>query len=196
MSLNRSQREKFVATHIAHKYNLLHILPSIEQPQLAGLYLKSFYNGTKRNRLNLPDSITNGTKFCESCGVVHIAGVNLEMQVVEKEVKASAKPERTLEYKCLQCSTTKEFTLEAAERFREDLRTTTSQPTIKGTSARNVEPHTTENASMVKKQSSGKERAKRRKMNSLSNMLNKKKEAEASKKRSLTLSLDDFLQKN
>ncbi|CEP61287.1 Snm1p LALA0_S02e10990g [Lachancea lanzarotensis] len=195
MSLNRSQREKFVATHITHKYNLLHILPGIEQTQLAGLYLKSFYNGVKRNQLCLPESITNGTKFCEQCGVVHIAGVNLEMQVVKRETKTSGKSGRTLQYKCTQCSAIKEFVFEAAEVSRDELQKSTKELVSEGTSAGKIKP-LMENESKVKKQSSAKNRAKKRKMNSLSNMLNKKKEADASKKRSLSLNLNDFLQKS
>ncbi|SCU77526.1 LAME_0A01398g1_1 [Lachancea meyersii CBS 8951] len=194
MSLNRTQREKFVSTHISHKYNLLHILPGIEQTQLAGLYLKSFYNGVKRNRLHLPEPLINGTKFCEKCGLVHIAGVNLEMEIVEKSAENNENKSRILQYRCKSCGEVKEFQCENSKSAEREAQNATSGFVAKWPSATDAASHTTTN-SKVKKLPSAKERAKKRKMSSLLSMLNKKKEANSTKK-SLSLSLEDFLQKN
>ncbi|SCU81820.1 LANO_0B04280g1_1 [Lachancea nothofagi CBS 11611] len=191
MSLNRQQREKFTASHISHKYNLVHLLPSIGQSQLSGLYLKSFYNGVKRNRLQLPEQVTDGTKFCENCGLVHIAGVNLDMKIVDNPYGNDLKT-KTLEYKCSKCGEVKHFPVERRE-FEEPQKAPESFVATWPGPQNSKKENAHSDSSKVKK-SSGKERAKKRKMNSLANMLSKKKEQEANKK-SMSLSLDDFLQK-
>ncbi|SCU93058.1 LADA_0G01112g1_1 [Lachancea dasiensis] len=195
MSLNRQQRERFTATHIAYKYNLLHYLPGIEQSQLSGLYLKSFYNGTKRNRLHLPEHLTNGTKFCEKCGVVHIAGLNLNMAIVD--VMASddeSVHNQVLEYKCLLCGKVKQFDIGNSKRI-ESQQGPREGFVAKWPSGQKTSHDAAEvNGSQVKKLASGKERAKKRKMNTLANMLSRKKDEEANKK-SASLNLEDFLLK-
>ncbi|CUS24791.1 LAQU0S19e01706g1_1 [Lachancea quebecensis] len=181
MSLNRQQRENFTASHICHKYNLLHVLPGIGQSQLSGLYLKSFYNGVKRNRLQLPEPLVNGSKFCDKCGVVYIAGLNLDMKV-EEAIKDGV-GEKSLIYTCLKCNKHKQFPI-----------------TTKGPEHAPKQPEAFVAKWPAKKEESkvkkitGKERAKKRKLDSLSSMLSRKREEEVSRKK-LSLSLDDFLQK-
>ncbi|CAR23143.1 Snm1p [Lachancea thermotolerans CBS 6340] len=181
MSLNRQQREKFMASHICHKYNLLHVLPGIGQSQLSGLYLKSFYNGVKRNQLQLPEPLVNGSKFCDSCGVVYIAGVNLDMKVQEAENDGVGA--KSLVYTCRNCGKHKHFQISVKIR----------EPTPKPAEAFVAKWPAKKDESKVKKLT-GKERAKKRKLDSLSSMLSRKREEEESKKK-LSLSLDDFLQK-
>lgn len=182
MSLNRQQREKFVVSHMCHKYNLLHVLPGIEQTQLSGLYLKSFYNGARRNRLQLPDHLSKGTKFCDHCGVVYLAGVTLDMKVEESD-KKSDEITKKLNFRCLSCSHSKVFPLE-------------TKPAEETSSANEtfVAKWPAKPKDLDVKRSKPKERAKKRKLNSLSSMLTKKREDEAKKKK-LSLSLNDFLQK-
>lgn len=200
MSLNKQQREKFLNTNITHKYDLLHFLPTIGQPQLAGLYLKSFYNGIKRNRLQLPNSmISDDSKFCSYCGSVYIAGFNMKMRLRE-ETTAHNQSTSKLCYECLHCGHTKEFLIEQKSE-KEPIPAKSEFVAVWPTSdTTKMEASTAgfevvRDKDKVKKKSSAKDRAKKRKMNSLSNMLSIKKQKEENKKSKLSLSLMDFMQK-
>lgn len=188
MGLNKQQREKFLTSHMNYKYNLLHILPSISQPQLSGVYFKSFCNASKRNQVTLPEQIiADSVKFCGSCGIVFISGVNMRMRLVE-ECDDNGKILRTLQYTCINCSHVKNLFFDqkdtsCSEKSKEHFVATWPVPKPNSSD--------TENNGKVKK-NAAKERAKKRKMNTLTNILSKKRETEQ-KKNKLSLSLEDLL---
>ncbi|AMD22529.1 HHL241Wp [Eremothecium sinecaudum] len=182
--MNKNQKDKFKERHISHKYNTLHTIPRVGIPQISGLYLKSFYNALKRNRIALPTSILeNDRKFCSSCGCIQICGYNLEAKVVESKTAGSIT--RNLAYKCLNCNKVKLFELSS----QEDTTSVEKSPFIAKWPKTPSENKT--KGAVTKK--TAKDRAKMRK-NTLSNMLASKKQETASKNK-VTLSLSDFLQK-
>ncbi|SCU80930.1 LAMI_0B04192g1_1 [Lachancea mirantina] len=197
MSLNRQQREKFVTSHMNQKYNLVHMASLTGPPQLSGLYLKSFYNAAKRNRLQLPEHITgDGTKFCGKCGCVRIGGVNVRQRLEDVSDELSNGGNQVLSYECLDCGDLKSFPIKrtgvrentgkpVAGPFTESMRS--KMPGIK-----EAQKSGSENG--IGKRSSAKERAKKRKLSTLSNLLSKKNGEKQPKKSSL-LNLEDFLKK-
>ncbi|AQZ17601.1 SNM1 (YDR478W) [Zygosaccharomyces parabailii] len=176
--MNRAQSERFRDTHLMYKYNLIHLLPSMEVPELSGLYLKSFYNGTKRYCLQLPQYIIEpNSKFCGTCGTVRVPTFNTQMAVVEEISENSAETFRALQYTCLHCNTEARLAPRKVEPNKSREIVTRSHEPLNN---------------KVGKKSSAKERAKKRKKSTLSNMLSQKNEEK--KKNSFSLSLESLMQ--
>lgn len=184
--MNRVEAERFRDKQISQKYNLIHLLPTLNVPELSGLYLKSFYNATKRYQLQLPPLIREPeAKFCGSCGCVRIPQRNSRLSVIE-EVEADT-PSRKLQYTCLHCKHVAIFPLvELPKETDPDQNPTNEKFTA-------TWPRREKTAGKVDK-SSSKMRAKKRKMNSLSSLLSKKNE-EREKRSSSSLSLESFMQR-
>lgn len=182
MSMNRSQAERFRDIHLNHKYNLVHMLPSTEVPALSGFYLKSFYNGTKRYRLKLPESITEAdNKFCGNCGAVRIPLFNTKMSIAESDSGNASGSTKTLQYTCLHCE------------HQAQLAPIKVQKQSIESPGQNLETKKDEQRQekVNKKSSSARERAKKRKKNTLSNMLSQKNEEK--KNKSFSLSLESMM---
>lgn len=180
--MNREQKERFRDQHIGEKYNLVHLLPSLDIPELSGFYLKSFLNASKKYNLQLPDHIiTPDSKFCGKCGCVKIPGNNLKMKLDDKE--------RKLIHTCLNCQNTHTFDLETQKKSIEVKEIEKKEfvatwPVKKGNDTN----------SKIDKKPNAKERSKKRKLNSLSNKLKKKKKDAEIKQSSSLLSLESFMQ--
>jgi ribonuclease MRP protein subunit SNM1 len=134
--------------------------------------------------LTLPPQISDG-RFCEHCGCVLVAGMNMSMRVVyqkkkKKKVEQWEPRGRKLRISCFTCNKTTYYDLLQPQENKK------GEPVIKEPFVAQWEPHSQE------KKSKAKDRAKKRKKSNLSNLLSSKKEAEASKNSSL-LSLDDFM---
>ncbi|CCD26267.1 Snm1p NDAI_0H00930 [Naumovozyma dairenensis CBS 421] len=201
--MNRDQAEKFKDRHIRQKYDLLHLLPSMlptGNPALSGLYLKSFYNGVKRYKLQLPSSITNSNeKFCGSCGTVRIINRNLEMEMVVREKMQenddSSSQIKVLKYKCLNCNFENEFTVGNVSHRNKEIANPKIPRDNKDRSTVKLEAKNTNSTNGgIQKKNTAKDRAKKRKMNSLSNLLSKKNQEKSKQKStSLSLSLESFM---
>ncbi|AGO12133.1 AaceriAEL228Wp [[Ashbya] aceris (nom. inval.)] len=177
--MNKLEKDNFMRIHLQHKYTLLHHLSSSDVTHLSGLYLKSFYNAVKRNRVVLPNNISAGdVKFCGSCGVVYVAGVNLQTQVQETTHEDGIIM-KELVYKCLKCSHEKRFILSQTD------------PLVPKAPFVAKWPANEESKTGITK-SSGRERAKKRKKNMLSNLLAAKKQQESAKGK-VSLRLEDFM---
>lgn len=193
--MNREQKTRFRDRHLRYQYDLLHCLHSVTQrpDSLSGLYLKKFYNATKRYQLTLPTQLTDPMgMFCTQCGVVRVAGVNMEM---ERHVGAKGKGS-SLTYKCLYCSKSNDSMLGPELAAPQPIATATS-----GKNSRSNTPISTgkvskpgNNNSSINNSAKAKARAKKRKNNSLSNLLSQKNK-ENKKKNSGILSLESFMQK-
>ncbi|CCK69713.1 Snm1p KNAG_0C06170 [Huiozyma naganishii CBS 8797] len=185
--MNREQRERFRDTHLRFQYDLLHYLPrSSSTAPLAGLYLKKFYNATKRYQLQLPAQIVQAdAKFCGQCGIVRVAHHNL---LVSKQQGSSGQPSNRLLYTCRQCGREASFNL-GEDPPLESPKTAESDSTKVSAQAGKVQKSAG---------SSAKERAKKRKQNSLSNLLSRKnaeqKNRTSGSGSSNILSLEDFMQ--
>lgn len=181
-TMNRVQSEKFRDVHLNHKYNLIHMLPSTEVPALSGFYLKSFYNGTKRYRLRLPESIVEpDNKFCGNCGAVRIPLFNTDMSITESNIENSGESIRALQYTCLHCKTQAQL---APTRIQKEIPERDEQ--------RVKFKKEEQKKDKVNKKTSARERAKKRKRSTLSNMLSQKNEEK--KNKSFSLSLDSIIQ--
>lgn len=190
--MNREQAEKFRDKHLVQKYNLIHLLPTLDAPELSGLYLKSFLNATKRYRIQLPPVIGDASsKFCGSCGAVRIPRYNVEMSAIEDSEASMARGPRVLQYKCLNCQYVEKFPLEPSSQAQVKVQPRESEFVATWPKAKDSEKTTKK----VEKKTSAKERAKKRKLNSLSNLLQKKNE-EKRKQNSPSLSLESFMQQD
>lgn len=191
--MNREQSEKFRDKHLIQKYNLIHLLPTLDVPELSGLYLKSFLNATKRYQLQLPPVISDSSsKFCGSCGTVRIPLRNTKMSIAENSNETKVECTRTLQYKCLSCKYTESFPLKQSAHQRIEPGSQAKDRFV-ATWPQRKQPEKERN--MVEKKSSAKERAKKRKLNSLSNLLSRKKD-EKKKQASPSLSLESFMQQD
>lgn len=189
--MNREQAEKFRDKQIVHKYNLIHMVPMIRTPELSGLYLKSFYNASKRYQLRLPPSIEDtDTKFCASCGCVRIPSYNVEMSTAERGDSMPGESARELQYKCLHCNHVAKFPLGRLQENENITQKECSNPKFTATWPKKVRSE--QDTTKVEKKNTAKERAKKRKMSSLSSLLSRKEE-ERKKKSSPSLSLDSFM---
>lgn len=178
MFMNRSQSEKFRDVHLRHEYNLIHMLPSTEMPALSGFYLKSFYNGAKRYRLQLPEFITEpDSKFCGTCGAVRVPSFNTEIAMVETGDDEGERI-RALQYTCLHCSAQAKLAPRKIVPEREE-KLPSDSPQV-------------QRRDKIRKKSSAKERAKKRKKSTLSNMLSQKNEEKKSS--AFSLSLESLMQ--
>lgn len=185
--MNRVQSERFRDIHLDHEYNLIHMLPSTEIPALSGFYLKSFYNGSKRYRLRLPESIIEPDgKFCGNCGALRIPLFNTDMSMMESDDADSGKSIKTLQYTCLHCKNQAQL---APTRVPKQEEVSADRNLNSGPQAQQQKQD-----KVNKKASSAKERAKKRKKSTLSNMLTQKNEEKKSK--SFSLSLENMMQNN
>ncbi|SMN22263.1 similar to Saccharomyces cerevisiae YDR478W SNM1 Subunit of RNase MRP, which cleaves pre-rRNA and has a role in cell cycle-regulated degradation of daughter cell-specific mRNAs [Maudiozyma saulgeensis] len=178
--MNRTQRERFRDRHLRQKYDLLHSLPTLQTPALAGLYLKSFYNATKRYDITLPSEITDAdTKFCGNCGLVHIPMVNTDIEATSHDGQES------LSFKCRHCNHKASFRSNSIESKLSSVAPTS----LSGS------PSSAPQNKITK--STAKGRAKKRKQNSLNNLLaNKKKEQNNGSSASLSsLTLESFMKR-
>lgn len=212
--LNKQQAEKYRDIQLKYKYNLLHLLPSMETPELSGVYLRSFYNSVKRYQVTLPSSINDpDTKFCGRCGAVRVPGFNLVIEQREQNeairdgnggtssisdsnsnnnngnfVDSDAgkgTPQRdVLVYTCLHCNHKAYFPLDSPKRS-----SSSQVATGAANTGDNKKSETISYGDGKKRpKNSSKLRAKKRKLNTLSSILaNKKKEREGSPLASLTL---------
>lgn len=182
--MNKRDKERFRDLQINHKFNLVHMLQCINQPYLSGLYLKNFYNVVKKYRLVLPESVIGEDNiFCSNCGSVHIAGFNLEMNMSEKSNKIGM-VNKVLTFSCSHCDYTSDIIIEnsACKNKNANKKLLTSISKEEG-----------ENLNKVNKNSSAKERAKKRRKNTLANILSTIKQNDE-KKVNNTLNLMDFIQ--
>ncbi|QEU58543.1 Snm1 [Kluyveromyces lactis] len=186
----RRDREKFMDRTMAHKYNMVHHVQRLGEPQLSGLYLKNFYNTAKRYRLPLPESIrADNVKFCGNCGCVRIAGYNLTMNLL-RETDENGVVTRNLRYQCGHCQSEYNFEVDKTEP-KKDPSSKEASPKVDIQWPRQSSPEV--NDDKIKKNTTAKERAKKRKQSTLSNLLASKKEKEESKKKNVSLSLMDFM---
>ena len=210
--LNKQQAEKYRDIQLKYKYNLLHLLPSMETPALSGVYLRSFYNSVKRYQVTLPSSINEpDAKFCGKCGAVRVAGFNLvvEQQEQNEVIKDGNRGNSSIKdsnnnsgspvdgdsskgalqgdvlvYTCLHCNHKAYFPLSSLKSSN------SSQVAISAVNTGDTKKCETISDGNDKKRpkNSSKLRAKKRKLNTLSSILaNKKKEREGSPLASLTL---------
>lgn len=170
---------------MSHKYNLIHHIQRIAEPELSGLYVKNFFNCSKRYRLILPEVMTrNNIKFCGSCGCIRVPGYNLIMDLIrEKEGETEI---RTLRYLCKHCEHEEKIMVD-----KTTLASTSSEQNSPKFIATWKKPSTNE-VTKVNKNTNAKERAKKRKQSTLSNLLAAKKEKEDNKNK-MSLSLMDFM---
>lgn len=179
--MNRSQKEKFRDRHLRQKYDLLHLIPTLKTPALAGLYLTSFYNGAKRYDLTLPKEITEAdAKFCGKCGSVHVPLINTDITTTE----SPSANEEIIRFKCLNCE--REATFSNTKIMHK-----TPQASIE---SKQDSPHIPPKK-VVK--TSAKDRQKKRKQNSLANLLSTKKKEQKTKSSSplASLTLENFMKK-
>ena len=184
--MNRNQREQFRDRNMRHKYNLLHITSTLDTPALSGLYLKNFYNATKRYDLTLPSEIVNADqKFCGNCGVVHVPLYNTDISSTVEDTKETFK---MVCKKCQHEATFENKTIESVKIVPSISNSPTPTPTSTPT------PSLTPNKINKNK---AKDRAKKRKNNSLNSLLaNKKKEQKNDSSSSLSsLTLESFMKK-
>lgn len=164
--MNREQATKYRDRHLQYQYDLCHYLPS----SISGLYVKKLYNSSKRNRVSLPNEITDSNvKFCGNCGIVRT--INKTVQIT----KTATDGMRVLQYRCLNCGVDHKFELGPEPVFKRIGKVETPEKRTQ------------------KPTNSAKPRSKKRKMNSLSNLLSKKNEERS--KSNTSLSLDSFMQK-
>ncbi|CAI4059432.1 Snm1p SKDI_04G6800 [Saccharomyces kudriavzevii IFO 1802] len=196
--MNKDQAEKYRERNLRHKYNILHVLPTLKSKALSGLYYKNFHNSVKRYQITLPEQLMNG-KFCSHCGCVYVPNFNSMLQVttgteqngvVELNVERAQAPEKCISVSCLNCKSSTLF----------DWKSELVEPVVErdvkfaadSAGNRNVS-HIVDKAPRAKI-SSGKDRSKKRKSNSLTNLLSKRnQEKRLEKKRNSSLSLDSFM---
>lgn len=172
--------------NLKHLYDVTHSVPLV--PEVGALYTQKLMKTVGHQGLTLPPIIAEG-QFCEHCGCVLIAGVNMSMRIVyskrgKKSDKKSDKGEftpreRKLRISCYTCNKTMIMTLlQPVEKEKQKQeKDADKRPFV---------------AEWNPKTSGAKERAKRRKQNNLSSLLKNKKQEEQAKKGSL-LSLGDFM---
>lgn len=176
--MNRDQKIKFKERQIRQKYDLLHILPSIGVKELSGLYLKNFYNTTKRYQLRLPTYLKEpDQKFCGECGYVQVPTHSVKIETTNINDDTDTK----MNYTCIMCQ----------HKYDEILETKTKRGF-----SRPLKNSDKEKAQVNKKVNSAKKRAKLRKQNSLTSMLSRKEQEKRNvNKTTSILSLESFLKK-
>lgn len=174
------------------KYNLIHLLPSLEAPALSALYLKSFLNATKKYELCLPSSIVDSdAKFCGKCGCVRISNFNTKMWIDEDTADKTGSNQRTLIYLCLNCGRKAKFPLICEP--QEDEVNQQENSNNAGFVANWPKSVEKKDVNKVLKKNTAKERAKKRKSSTLSSMLAEKSESQ--KKKTLSsLNLESFME--
>lgn len=175
--MNRDQKIQFRDKQIRHKYALLHAMPTIDVPELSGMYLKNFYNSVKRYQLNLPDHIVQpDKKFCGECGYIQIPDHSVDINIISgerPEISSIAK------FKCKKCGHHYDETVLCRKQKVAD--------------SANISKDI---GQVKKKTNNAKLRAKMRKQNSLTSLLSKKdKEKKDVTKSASMLSLDSFMKR-
>lgn len=188
--MNKDQKIKFRDRHLRYQYELLHFIPSITShpDTLSGLYLRKFYNSTKRYQLNLPPTLVDKCgKFCPQCGVVRVLGVNSSTHLS----KDSDKDDTLLIYKCQLCKNETR-----SPSLGQPLPAPALSPSSSLSAANSSASLSPGIGKVEKSGNKAKARAKKRKMNNLSNLLSQKdKERKDSNKHKGLLSLESFMQK-
>lgn len=176
--MNRDQKTRFRDRQIRQKYDLLHMLPSIGVKELSGLYLKNFYNCTKRYQMKLPPYIKEpDQKFCGECGYIQVPTHSVRIETTNNDSDTSEK----IEFTCLICQ----------HKYHEILETKSRKGIPKPMAG--LEKETNQ---VNKKTNSAKKRAKLRKQNSLTSMLSRKEQEKKNVSRtSSVLSLESFMKK-
>lgn len=197
--MNKDQKIKFRDRHLQYQYDLLHQLPSIIKTtnNLSGLYLKRFYNSTKKYQLNLPSPLTDSMgKFCPKCGVVRVPCINTSMKIQPNQnnppKSSSSSSTSSLIYYCLLCSN--ETACEVIDTQLPSL--DNIHPSAKNNNTNNNKTTTViQNIKKVNKsENKAKIRAKKRKMNTLANLLSQKDRENKNKQKSNgLLSLESFM---
>lgn len=190
--MNKDQKIKFRDRHLQYQYDLLHQLPSITKTpnDLSGLYLKKFYNSTKKYQLCLPSQLTDSMgKFCSKCGVVRVPGINMSMKIVSNQHNNNSSSS-SLIYHCRLCSSET-----VSDIIDIQLPSLNSGKALTSNNKKTLSIHTSNNNNKVKKnENKAKIRAKKRKMNTLSNLLlQKDKENKNKQKSNGLLSLESFM---
>lgn len=189
MSFKRHNNEKFKARHLEQKYNLIHLLPSIGVPELSGLYLKSFFNASKRYDLQLPPLVLEGdSKFCGCCGCVRVPNFNTKMRIEEVPGDEIGESKRTLVYSCMNCNHQASFLLSrSSNKVNTDKKETSAFVA--------TWPSGKDSDGKVEKRNNAKDRAKKRKSSTLSSLLSKKTENQEKTTLS-SLNLESFMERD
>ncbi|QHS72656.1 Snm1p [Saccharomyces paradoxus] len=197
--MNKEQAGKYQERSLRQKYNLLHVLPTLNSRALSGLYYKNFHNSVKRYQITLPEQLRSG-KFCSHCGCVYVPHFNAKLQVTtnaeqdddsEKlDDEGMKEPKICIKLNCLNCekSTLFEWKSELVDpAFEQDANSMINSTSSRKTSYAVKKPQ-------KGKISGGKDRSKKRKLNSLTNLLSKKnQEKKLEKKKSSSMSLESFM---
>ncbi|KAK5778458.1 hypothetical protein RI543_004123 [Arxiozyma heterogenica] len=196
--MNKDQKIKFRNRHLQYQYDLLHQLPSIIKTtnSLSGLYLKKFYNSTKKYQLNLPSSLTDSMgKFCPRCGVVRVPSINTSMKIKPNQNNNphSFSSSSSFIYCCLLC--TNETAYDVIDTQLPSLRSTQTLTNNNNNNNDNKSMADIQNNKKVNKsENKAKIRAKKRKMNTLSNLLSQREKENKNKQKSNgLLSLESFM---
>ncbi|KAL3230640.1 Ribonuclease MRP protein subunit SNM1 [Nakaseomyces bracarensis] len=176
--MNRDQKIKFRDRQIKQKYELVHMLPSLGVKELSGLYLKNFFNCTKRYHYKLSDYVKEpDQKFCGECGYIQVPTHSVKIETIQVEQDRQT----VIKFTCLMCKHT----------YNETIEVKTKKSTPKPTLDPEAKSH-----QINKNTNSAKKRAKLRKQNSLTSMLSRKdQEKKNVKKSSSMLSLESFMKK-
>ncbi|EWG96741.1 Snm1p [Saccharomyces cerevisiae R103] len=196
--MNKDQAEKYQERSLRQKYNLLHVLPTLNSRALSGLYYKNFHNSVKRYQIVLPEQLKSG-KFCSHCGCVYVPNFNASLQLTTNTEQGDSDelggesmegPKKCIQVNCLNCEKSKLFEWKSelvVPTFGQDV-----SPMINSTSSGKVSYAVKK--PQKSKTSTGKERSKKRKLNSLTNLLSKRnQEKKMEKKKSSSLSLESFM---
>lgn len=196
--MNKDQAEKYQERSLRQKYNLLHVLPTLNSRALSGLYYKNFHNSVKRYQIMLPEQLKSG-KFCSHCGCVYVTNFNASLQLTTNTEQGDSDelggesmegPKKCIQVNCLNCEKSKLFEWKSelvVPTFGQDV-----SPMINSTSSGKVSYAVKK--PQKSKTSTGKERSKKRKLNSLTNLLSKRnQEKKMEKKKSSSLSLESFM---
>ena len=178
--MNRDQNEKYRERQLRKKYDMVHMLPGLGLPELSGIYLKNFYNSSKRYKVVLPPSIVEAdAKFCGSCGCIRIPNYNVHMEITK---------EGELQFQCKHCSRVTHFQYSIHKKESKDIDIIPKEKFVAKW------PNKGENENKITKNggNNARDRQKKRKSNSLSAMLNKKND-EKKKQSSTSLSLESFM---
>lgn len=193
--MNKDQKIKFRNRHLQYQYDLLHQLPSIIKTtnSLSGLYLKKFYNSTKKYQLNLPSSLTDSMgKFCPRCGVVRVPSINTSMKIKPNQNNNPHffSSSSSFIYCCLLC--TNETAYDVTDTQLPSLRSTQTLTNNNNNNKSIVDIQN--NKKINKSENKAKIRAKKRKMNTLSNLLSQRERENKNKQKSNgLLSLESFM---
>lgn len=183
--MNKVEKEKFTDRTMKQKYNIIHFVQGLGEPELAGAYVKNFFNAAKRYRLALPDSIVEDEgKFCQKCGTVRVVNHNTSMELLREEKDGVIV--RKLRYVCYHCN---QECVTKVDEFEKEPPQSSEKSSLFVAEWPKKSKDTVDSSN---KNMSAKERAKKRKQSTLSNLLSAKKE-QNERKNKTSLSLMDFM---